>query len=115
MTDTTQTARPVPPADLPVGAACALTADGHLSHEDRWQIDRFTRLLADKATVMREYAATLDQVTPAHAYAALRPIPAQHAHDAELVRLWSERAGRLRDLYREYDVDTNPTATTGEG
>ena len=112
---TAESGRPVPPADLPAGAVCALTPDGHLTHDDAWQIARFTRLLADKAAVMREYADRLDPITPTHAYAALRPIPAQHAHDAELVRLWSERAGRLRDLFREYDADTNPTATTGEG
>lgn len=104
----TETARPVPPADLPAGAVCALTADGHLSHEDRWQIARFTRLLADKTAVMREYAAILDPITPAHAYAALQPIPAGHAEDPEMARLWGERAKRLRALMRDYDADTHP-------
>lgn len=108
----TETARPATPAGLPAGAVCALTADGRLSDGDIGEIERFRALLADKTTIMAEYADTLGPITPTHAYAALRPIPAQHAHDAELVRLWSERAGRLRDLYREYDVDTNAQATT---
>lgn len=103
---TTETGRRVPPADLPAGAVCALTADGHLTHDDAWQIARFTRLLADKAAVMREYAAILDPITPTHAYAALHPIPAEHADDPELVQLWGERAKKLRDLYRAYDADT---------
>lgn len=105
---TTETARPVPSADLPAGAVCALTVDGHLTRDDAWQIARFARLLADKAAVMREYAATLDPITPSHAYAALRPIPAGHGDDPELVRLWSERAKRLRALMRAYDADTDP-------
>lgn len=108
----TETARPATPAGLPAGAVCALTADGRLSHGDVWQVARFTRLLADKAAVMREYAAILDPITPTHAYAALQPVPAQHAGDPELVRLWRERAGRLRELYRAYDSDTNLTQET---
>lgn len=100
------TARPVPPAELPAGAVCALTPTGRLSHDDAWQVARFARLLADKTTVMQEYEDTLGSITPTHAYAALRPIPAQHADDPDLVRLWRERAGRLRDLYRAYDADT---------
>jgi len=105
---TNEASHPVPPADLPAGAVCALTADGRLTHDDAWHIARFTQLLADKAAVMREYADRLDPITPAHAYAALQPIPAEYADDPELVRLWGERAKRLRALIREYDADTNP-------
>ena len=109
---TAESGRPVPPADLPAGAVCALTPDGRLSDGDIGEIERFRALLADKTTIMAEYADTLGPITPTHTYAALHPIPAQHDHDPELVRLWHERAGRLRELYRAYDSDTNLTQET---
>lgn len=101
---TAETARPVPPADLPAGAVCALTPAGRLSDGDVREIERFRAFLADKTAIMAEYAPRLHPT--ATMTAALRAIPAEYAHDPHLAQLWRERAGRLRDLYRDYDADT---------
>ena len=108
MSATPETGRPVSPAELPEAVTCALTVDGHLGHEDRWQLERFRRFLADKTAVKAEYADTLGPLTGANALAPFGPMPVGSADDPELARLWRERASRLRALIREYDADTQP-------
>jgi hypothetical protein len=107
-----ETGRPVSRAELPEGVTCALSADGHLGHEDRWHIARFQRFLTDKAAVMAQYAPRLDAITADRSIAPLRSYPDQAPDDPELVRLWGERARRLRALIREYDADTQPESAS---
>jgi hypothetical protein len=81
--------RPLPPSELPEGVTCALTA-GPLTDEDRRQVARFQRYLADRKAVQGRYAPRLKALS---------------ARDPQYAEVWNRRAAELTALREAYDAE----------
>jgi hypothetical protein len=86
-------------AELPEGVTCALTADGHLGHEDRWQVERFRRFLRESKALKAQYAPALENLAET---------------DPDYQYLWGQYTEKLTALLAAYEAEEYPEPDDGD-